>query len=109
MFDELYDFKLVNKDENKENGPYPICALIKMDNNINFFASEYNFGDNITRSDDKNRNLTSAKTYTQGYFNNYTNHLILLLIMIILILLADILMLQMKIVIYIQLQKFKLN
>ena len=76
MFDELYDFKLVNKDENKENGPYPICALIKMDNNINFFASEYNFGNdkNITRSDDKNRNLTSAKTYTQGYFNNYTNH-----------------------------------
>ena len=74
MFDELYDFKLVNKDENKENGPYPICALIKLDNNINFFASKYNFGDSITRSDDENRNLTSAKTYTQGYFNNYTNH-----------------------------------
>ena len=76
MFDELYDFKLVNKDTNKNSGPYPICALIKMDNNINFFASEYNFGNDksISRSSDKNRNLTSAKTYTQGYFNNYTNH-----------------------------------
>ena len=74
MFHELYDFKLVNKDENKEVGPYPICALIKIDNSISFFASEYNFGESITRSPDKNKNLTSAKTNSQGYFNNYTNH-----------------------------------
>ena len=74
MFHELYDFKLVNKDTNKLNGPYPICALIKIDNSFSFFASEYNFGESITRSPDKNRNLTSAKTNIQGYFNNYTNH-----------------------------------
>ena len=76
MHQELYDFKLVNKDKSKQNGPYPICALIKMNNSIVFFASEYIFSadGSISRSPDKNLTITRAKTYTQGYFNNYTNH-----------------------------------
>ena len=75
LYQELYDFKLVNKDKNKENGPYPICALVKWDNYIRFLASEYIFSESDTgktqrRSSDKNRILTIAKKYTQGYFNN---------------------------------------
>ena len=45
LYQELYDFKLVNKDEKKEHGPYPICALVKWDNYIRFMASEYIFSD----------------------------------------------------------------
>ena len=74
LYEELYDFKLVNKDKDKNSGPYPICALIKKDGYITFFASEYIFGGTITRSVDKNKQLYLAKTHTQGYFNNYTEH-----------------------------------
>jgi hypothetical protein len=38
MHQELYDFKLVNRDNIKTSGPYPICALIKMNNSIVFFC-----------------------------------------------------------------------
>ena len=40
MHQELYDFKLVNRDDNFGIGPYPICALIKMNNSVVFFASQ---------------------------------------------------------------------
>ena len=75
MHDELYDFELVNKDDNQKVGPYHMCALIKNDGYITFFASQYKFGSgSITRDIDQNKPLCLAKNHTQGYFNNYTDH-----------------------------------
>ena len=73
FYEELYDFKLVNKESNF-NGPYPICALAKKDNYIRIFGTKFNLiGDYIGKSTETNKILIEAKTYSQGYFNNYTN------------------------------------
>ena len=74
MHEELYDFELVNKDDKQKSGPYHMCALIKNNGYITFFASQYIFGTSITRDTDKNKPLYLAKNHTQGYFNNYTDH-----------------------------------
>ena len=72
--EELYDFKLVNKDEHKTKGPYSICALAKQDNYIQIFGTSFNLGgDNIGKNTETNKTLIEAKTYSKGYFNNFTN------------------------------------
>ena len=74
FYEELYDFKLVNKDINKNTGPYPICALAKQDNYIRIFGTSFNLGgDSIGKNAETNKTLIEAKTYSKGYFNNYTN------------------------------------
>ena len=71
---ELYDFKLKNKEGDTESDSYPICALIKHDNKIQFVGTAYFLkeSNNIGRDQDKYKALIDAKTNSQGYFNNYT-------------------------------------
>ena len=73
---ELYDFKLKNREGTDDDAQYPICALVKMDNKIKFLASEYRLKESnkIERNQDKYKSLIDAKAYSQGYFNNATNH-----------------------------------
>ena len=71
LYDELYDFKLVN---GNSQTTYPLWALVNKDGYIFFVATEYNFGTSISKSDDKLINITKVKTHTQAYFNYYTNH-----------------------------------
>ena len=72
---ELYDFKLANREGETDSNSYPICALIKYENKIQFVGTEYGLKlrSNIWRNQDKYKSLTDAKEYSQGYFNNYTN------------------------------------
>ena len=83
LYDELYDFKLVN---GKTLTTYPLWALVNKDGYIFFVATEYNFGTSISKSDDKLINITKVKTHTQAYFNYYTNHFYFLPIIMLLIL-----------------------
>ena len=71
---ELYDFKLKNKDQNNEAGPYSMCALVKYNTKITFLATQYNLdsSSSIGRDQDKLKELFTAKNHSQGYFNNYT-------------------------------------
>ena len=75
LHSELYDFKLKNKEGKNEADPYPICALIKRNKQIQFLGTKYRLSDsnNIGREKDSFKSLIDAKTYSQGYFNNYTN------------------------------------
>ena len=74
FYEELYDFKLVNKDNNQQSGPYPICALGKKDNYIQFFSTKFILeGDNRGKDTESNKTLIEAKSHSQGYFNNFTN------------------------------------
>ena len=57
-----HDFELVNQDDNQNVGPYHMCALIKNDGYITFFASQYIFGsESITRDTDKNKNYRTKE------------------------------------------------
>ena len=73
FYKELYDFKLANKDQNKQSGPYPICTLAKKDNYIQFISANFNLDSGYSKGDEKNKTLIEAKAYSQGYFNNFTN------------------------------------
>ena len=72
---ELYDFKLVNKENNIELNDYPFMAIVKSGNNITFYATKLKL-----TSTDKNlydpitKVLMEAKTYIQANFDNSTNH-----------------------------------
>ena len=60
---ELYDFKLKNKEGDTESDSYPICALIKHDNKIQFVGTAYFLkeSNNIGRDQDKYKALIDAK------------------------------------------------
>ena len=38
----MYDFKLVNLEYNNDRNPYPMCALVKWDNYIQFIGTKLN-------------------------------------------------------------------
>ena len=72
--EELYDFKLVNKEGNKNYDPYQICTLAKRDNYIQFISADYNLKGGYSKANEKNKTLIKSKAYSQGYFNNFTNN-----------------------------------
>ena len=75
FYDELYDFKLVNREETTELESYPFCALVKMNNYIQFIGTEFILSDksNVRRRTDLNKPLIESKEYSLGYFSNYSN------------------------------------
>ena len=75
FYDELYDFKLINKDGTNELISYPFCALVKKDNYIQFIGSEFILNDksNVQRSSDLNKTLIESKEYSSGCFTNNSN------------------------------------
>ena len=74
IYEEMYDFKLLNKDFSYTAGPYPMCSLIKWNNFIQFLGTEYNLdGSQPARNMDKSKTLITSKEYSQGYFKNTSN------------------------------------
>ena len=73
--DELYDFKLKNK-EGSYVQEFPIMAIIKDNNLIKLYGAKLQFlsSGEVKREDEVTLNLIESKKYTQGYFNNETNH-----------------------------------
>ena len=55
----MYDFKLVNLENNIDRNPYPMCALVKWDNYIQFIGTKLNLANNdeIYRNDDIRKTL----------------------------------------------------
>ena len=75
LHSELYDFKLKNREGENDDNSYPICALVKYDNKIQFLATKYGLkSGTIWRDHDLNKPLIDAKAYSKGNFNNNTNH-----------------------------------
>ena len=74
FFDEIYDFRLEN--DSPRDGKYPFLALIKENNYIELLGAKINFAnsDGISRENENKINLTMAKNFTQGYFNNASTH-----------------------------------
>ena len=72
---EIYDFKLVNMVNNVAKESYPMCALIKWDNKIQFLGTAYKISNknDVGRATDINQTLIEAKTYSKGCFKNNTN------------------------------------
>ena len=75
FYEDLYDFKLVNKEGTNELSSYPFCALVKRDNYIQFVGSAFILSNknNVQRSSDLNKTLIESKEYSLGYFSNYSN------------------------------------
>ena len=75
FYEDLYDFKLVNKEGTNELTSYPFCALVKKDNYIQFIGSELILSNknNVQRSTDLIKPLIESKEYSLGYFSNYSN------------------------------------
>ena len=73
IYDEIYDFKLVNKEDN-ENGPFAFMALIKDKDYIKIFGSKYNFGDGISLEANTTKELIQAKSNTKAYFKSSDNN-----------------------------------
>ena len=75
FYQDLYDFKLVNKNNNYEQTYYNICALVKKDNYIQFIGSKFKLNDknNVEKSTDLNKTLIEAKANSLGYFRNGSN------------------------------------
>ena len=75
FYEDLYDFKLVNKEGTNELSSYPFCALVKKDNYIQFIGSELILSNknNVQRSTDLIKPLIESKEYSLGYFSNYSN------------------------------------
>ena len=80
--DEIYDFKLINKEDEKgtDTGPYAFMAIIKDNNYIKLFGSKYKFNDDGEISLDTSTsstplNLIESKSNTKAYFDsgNTTN------------------------------------
>jgi len=46
IHNEMYDFKLVNLEYNNDRNPYPMCALVKWDNYIQFIGTKLNLANN---------------------------------------------------------------
>ena len=70
--EELYDFILRNEDN--ENGPFPMASIIKLNNNLvikGSYLSNTN-GTNITEEGIKI--VTDAKKYSQVVFKNYSDN-----------------------------------
>ena len=77
LHEELYDFKLVNKEQDYQNGPYQICALVKSDDYIKFIGNKYYLSEsnNIHKeTNELTKDLIRAKKYSLGNFNNFTNN-----------------------------------
>ena len=74
-YEEMYDFKLANRDHPSSNGNYPMCSLVKYQGFIQFIGTEYILQNdfNPQKSIDKNKTLIIAKEYSQAVFDNYTN------------------------------------
>ena len=73
LYDEIYDFKLKNKEDNNEN-PYSFLAIVKEGNYLKLIGTKIGLeNDNeIGRETDQKMELTTAKKYSQGYFSNST-------------------------------------
>ena len=70
--DEIYDFKLLNKDSINaaESGPYPFIGLVKKDDYLRLIGAKLNFFSN-SQSIDGYKNLLKIKQHTQAYFHVY--------------------------------------
>ena len=75
FYEDLYDFKLVNKEGTNELSSYPFCALVKKDNYIQFVGSAFILSNknNVQRNSDLNKTLIESKEFSLGYFSNYSN------------------------------------
>ena len=75
---ELYDFKLINKENGVSNNPYPMYAIINWNNKIQILSTAYNIenrnSEDKKRQEDKVKELISIKNHTQGYFSDGSNH-----------------------------------
>ena len=69
--EEIYDFKLKNREENEgeySNSQYAFMALVKSEDYIKLIGTYLRFNDD-SQSMDSSKNLIKAKKYSQGYFN----------------------------------------
>ena len=67
----MYDFKLVNLEYNNDRNPYPMCALVKWDNYIQFIGTKLNLANNddIFIQDDIRKTLIEYfNAYPKDYF-----------------------------------------
>ena len=71
----MYDFKLVNLEYNNDRNPYPMCALVKWDNYIQFIGTKLNLANNdaIFIQNEIGKTLIEAKKYSQANFLSDTN------------------------------------
>ena len=75
MYDEIYDFKLKNKEDSNTN-PYPFLAIVKENNYLKLLGTSIGFenSNGIGREQDQKKDLIEAKKYSQGYFGNTTTN-----------------------------------
>ena len=75
IHNEMYDFKLVNLEYNNDRNPYPMCALVKWDNYIQFIGTKLNLANNdaIFIQNEIGKTLIEAKKYSQANFLSDTN------------------------------------
>ena len=75
IYDEMYDFKLINKEYGSSyNGPFSFMALIKDNNYIKLFSSKYKFNGGISLDTNTTKELIESKMHTKGYFNSDSNN-----------------------------------
>ena len=73
FYDELYDFKLKNNNDDGYTDNFPFMALIKNNSLIKLYGAKIKFGDEVVeRNDEISIDLTESKQNTKGYFNNVT-------------------------------------
>ena len=75
LYDEIYDFKLKNKEDGNTNtNPYSFLAIVKEGNYLKLIGTKIGFenSNGIGRETDQKKDLTTAKKYSQGYFSNST-------------------------------------
>ena len=68
--DEIYDFKLLNKESNLESESYPFMALVKKDDNLRLIGAKLNFFSS-SQTIDRYKDLLKIKQHTQAYFHVY--------------------------------------
>ena len=75
IHNEMYDFKLVNLENNIDRNPYPMCALVKWDNYIQIIGTKLNLANNdaIFIQNEIGKTLIEAKKYSQANFLSDAN------------------------------------